>query len=174
MNKSTRMEIFFWLNVLEIAGIILLLILALAFQYFLSEAPCPLCLLQRAGLLITSLGLLFNIRYGISEIHYTFTLLGALFTSFVALRQILLHITPGDPGFGTAIFGLHLYTWSFIICMIIVIYTAIILGFQSQYRQIHRLYTPKIHKKHPKTYYLIFTLIFTLALINFLSLIIVM
>jgi hypothetical protein len=32
----------------------------------------------------------------------------------VAGRQVLLHILPGDPGFGSPLLGLHLYTWSFI------------------------------------------------------------
>lgn len=30
-------------------------------------------------------------------------------------HQILLHIaTPGDPGYGPAVMGLHLYTWAFV------------------------------------------------------------
>ena len=31
----------------------------------------------------------------------------------ISLRQILLHIAPDDPGFGTPILGYHLYSWAF-------------------------------------------------------------
>ena len=32
----------------------------------------------------------------------------------VAMRQILLHIMPGDPGYGSALLGYHYYCWAFI------------------------------------------------------------
>jgi hypothetical protein len=41
-------------------------------------------------------------------------IIGALLGALAAGRQILLHILPGDPGFGSPVFGLHLYTWRFI------------------------------------------------------------
>ena len=33
----------------------------------------------------------------------------------ISTRQILLHITPGDPGYGSVVLGLHLYTWALLI-----------------------------------------------------------
>ena len=30
-------------------------------------------------------------------------------------RQVLLHILPGDPGYGGEVLGLHLYSWAFIV-----------------------------------------------------------
>jgi hypothetical protein len=41
-------------------------------------------------------------------------IIGALVGALAASRQILLHILPGDPGFGSPAFGLHLYTWCFV------------------------------------------------------------
>ncbi|MBV8796023.1 MAG: hypothetical protein JO136_13910, partial [Hyphomicrobiales bacterium] len=41
-------------------------------------------------------------------------IIGALLGALAAGRQILLHVLPGDPGFGSPVFGLHLYTWCFI------------------------------------------------------------
>ena len=41
-------------------------------------------------------------------------IVGALLGALAASWQILLHILPGDPGFGSPVFGLHLYTWCFI------------------------------------------------------------
>ena len=41
-------------------------------------------------------------------------LIAALLGALAASCQILLHILPGDRGFGLPVFGLHLYTWCFI------------------------------------------------------------
>lgn len=46
--------------------------------------------------------------------HYGLSILAAVYTAIVSGYQILLHIVPGDGGYGMAIFGLHLYTWGFI------------------------------------------------------------
>ena len=89
-----------WLNALTIAGIVILLMMAFTFQFLFGELPCPLCLLQRIGFLITSVGFILNLRYGLRPSHYALALLGSLFTVFVALRQIALHILPGDLGYG--------------------------------------------------------------------------
>jgi hypothetical protein len=32
----------------------------------------------------------------------------------VSLRQVLLHVLPGDKGFGTTFLELHFYTWAFV------------------------------------------------------------
>jgi hypothetical protein len=64
-------------------------------------------------------------------------LLFAVFSAMVALRQIALHVLPGEGGYGTALFGLHLYTWSFIVASLIIVYSAIILGMDIQYNKFH-------------------------------------
>ena len=50
-----------------------------------------------------------------------------------AIRQILLHIVPPDPGFGTAFLGYHYYTWCFIIFAIAIILCALVLLFDGQF-----------------------------------------
>jgi hypothetical protein len=40
------------------------------------------------------------------------TVLASLLGAAISIRQVLLHILPGDPGFGAPMFGLHLYTWA--------------------------------------------------------------
>ena len=77
-----------WLNGIEACGIVLVLTMAFGFQYLFNELPCPLCLLQRIGFTIVALGFLLNIRFGLRPSHYAIALLGALFTAFVALRQV--------------------------------------------------------------------------------------
>lgn len=122
------------LNGLELLGILSILIVALLFQFLWHDLPCPLCLLQRFGFMGIAFGLLLNLRCGLLPSHYTIVLLSALFTSFVAIRQIVLHIVPGTGVYGEAFLGLHLYTWSFIVSMLTILYTSLILGIDRQYK----------------------------------------
>ena len=41
--------------------------------------------------------------------------LASILGACISIRQILLHITPGDPGYGEPVMGLHLYTWALIV-----------------------------------------------------------
>ncbi len=119
-------------NAIEILAITLVILMAFLFQFILDELPCPLCLLQRLGLLGIAFGFLLNIRYHVRPAHYSLSLLSAVLTSFVAMRQMALHIN--DPlGYGSAIFGLHMYTWVFILCVVAIIYIALVLGITQQY-----------------------------------------
>ncbi|HYF98220.1 MAG TPA: disulfide bond formation protein B [Coxiellaceae bacterium] len=122
-----------FLNIIEILCIALMLLLAFALQFIMHELPCPLCLLQRFGFLLASFGLLMNLRFGFHPSHYALTILSALFTAFVALRQVALHVVPGTGSYGSAVFGLHLYTWCFVIALVVVIGTTIMLGIDRQY-----------------------------------------
>jgi disulfide bond formation protein DsbB len=115
------------------AGILLTIILAMVFQIFFHELPCPLCLLQRFGYFAMAFGILLNFRFGYKACHYSIVLVSALLTMFIALRQIALHVVPGTGTYGSAILGLHMYTWSYIFSMLVIIGTSIVLGFDAQY-----------------------------------------
>jgi len=101
-------------SVIELGMILVLLCAAFFMQFFYNELPCPLCLLQRIGFLGIAFGLLLNISYGVKPLHYGISMLSALFTMVVSVRQVFLHIAPGSGSYGPPVFGLHLYTWSFI------------------------------------------------------------
>lgn len=131
--RSTQQRLFSFLNLVEILGIFIVLCLAGLFQLIYHELPCPLCLLQRVGFIGICVGLLMNLQFGAKPAHYSLTLLSALLTSWIALRQIALHIVPGTGSYGDPIFGFHLYTWSFILSTCTLLYTAMILAFQQQY-----------------------------------------
>lgn len=88
---------------------------ALYIQLVLGEEPCPLCLLQRLGMIAVAIGALLNLKFGIKMAHYGLALLGCLMGGTVALRQISLHICPQFPEFGVPVLGLSLYTWSFLV-----------------------------------------------------------
>lgn len=120
-------------NLFEISGVFLILLLAFLMQFIYNELPCPLCLLQRFGFMAIAFGFLLNFRFGFRPSHYSIILISSLYTAFVAMRQIALHVIPGTGSYGNAIFGLHLYTWSFVISMLVVISTTLLLGVDRQY-----------------------------------------
>lgn len=151
MNHKTLPTISFYaklFNVIELLGILLLLLLAFDFQFVLHELPCPLCILQRLGFLGIAFALLLNIRFGQKPSHYAFAQLFALLTAFIALRQIALHIIPGTGNYGSAVFGLHMYTWSFIVAITIVIATAIDMGIDRQYQHPKNMFKYAPHLGH--------------------------
>ena len=100
-------------------------------EFIWQEAPCTLCLLQRMCMLLAGMGPLWILSqqadpsrvaplalwsrgFGVS------VLAGALGLS-IALRQILLHILPDDPGFSSPILGYHLYSWAFGIFVLVLL-----------------------------------------------------
>ena len=121
-------------NALCMIGISMVLLAAFWFQFVLEELPCPLCLLQRLGLLAIGFGFMLNVHYRPRPVHYSLSLLAAVATAMAAMRQILLHISPGDPGYGSTVFGLHMYTWVFLLACAVIIYCALILSIASQYQ----------------------------------------
>ncbi|MCD5362581.1 disulfide bond formation protein B [Chromobacterium aquaticum] len=100
------------LNLLGLLLINLLLLVAFYFQFAQHELPCPLCLLQRVALSAIAVALAANVLLGDKPGHYGMMLLAAAAGFLVAGRQVLLHIAPGDAGFGPPILGLHFYTWA--------------------------------------------------------------
>jgi disulfide bond formation protein DsbB len=100
------------MNVLALAGISLSLTVAFYYQLVFGDLPCPLCQLQRVGLIAIGLGFMMNLCLGLRPVHYGVALLGCLLTGIIAARQVMLHILPGDPGFGSTFLGVHFYTWA--------------------------------------------------------------
>ncbi len=123
------------LNVIDVLAVCFVILLAFIMQVVLNELPCPLCLLQRIGILAMGFGFLLNIRYQIKARHYAFSLLSAVFTGFVAIRQIALHILPGSGSYGLPFLGLHMYTWVFVLSVICILYTTVMLCIQGQFEQ---------------------------------------
>ena len=113
-----------------ILGYCVVMLAAFYIQFAMGEFPCPLCMLQRYGMILSSLGALFVImqarRGTLTASRYAqglgMGLLGALTGAPVSVRQIELHIKPGDPGYGEPVLGLHLYTWALITFVIVMIY----------------------------------------------------
>lgn len=121
------------LNALGLYAIALILIAAFAAQFALGELPCPLCLLQRVAFAALAVGPILNLRYGPHPSHYALSLLAAFMGAGFAMRQILLHIAPGDPGYGSALFGYHYYTWAFLGFAAAIVLIAAVMLFDRQF-----------------------------------------
>jgi disulfide bond formation protein DsbB len=116
------------LNGLALLGVTAILGLAFAWQFAYDELPCPLCLLQRVALMLAGVGLLLNLRLGPSPMHYAMTIAASLGGMVASGRQVLLHIAPGDPGYGTTLLGLHFYTWGFIAFVALIVFCVVMLS----------------------------------------------
>lgn len=109
------------LTVLVVTGV---LIGAFGVQFVGREFPCPLCILQRMGMILAVMGPAWMIAVGnrhekIDQVVFTrafgMTVLGSILGGAISIRQILLHIEPGNPGYGSPVWGLHLYTWALLV-----------------------------------------------------------
>lgn len=116
----------------EILAICSVLIGAFWVQFGHSEYPCPLCIVQRMALILSALGPGLIVMRGIKgrdiEIPtvlagYGMSILGAVVGLAASSRQVLLHILPGDEGYGSAVMGLHLYTWALIVFLVVLVFS---------------------------------------------------
>ena len=121
------------LNILALYAVSGVLLVAFAMQFALGELPCPLCLLQRVFFCAMAIGPILNLRFGPSPAHYALSMLAALAGAAVAMRQMFLHILPGDPGYGTALLGYHYYTWAFAIFAVALAIFTLLLLFERQF-----------------------------------------
>ena len=121
------------LNALGLYAVALMLAAAFAAQFVLHELPCPLCLLQRILFATLAIGPILNIRFGPRPSHYAMSLFAAVAGAVVSTRQVLLHIMPGDAGYGSALLGFHYYTWALIGFIAAIVLLAAILLFDRQF-----------------------------------------
>lgn len=133
-------KIAFWLPHLVILAYCGVICAAFSIQIFGNEMPCPLCMLQRMDMVLISIAALWIIgltRKGELDLYayvraYGLMMFGGFAGLMMSGRQIELHILPDDPGYGEAVFGLHLYTWAFVTFAVVLVYTAVMLMLSKQ------------------------------------------
>ena len=125
----------FWAFVAFLVAYVGILSMAMfVFQFGLGELPCPLCILQRMGMMLASLGALYVVVRALRgelllrelATGLGLAILGAVVGAAISIRQILLHILPGDPGYGEAVLGLHLYTWALITFVVVIVFACVV------------------------------------------------
>ena len=127
MNKYSFPSLAALGNQLALLAIVGMLSYAFVDQIYLGELPCPLCLMQRIGFVIIGFALVLNLRCGAHSSHYGWGIIGGLVGMTVSLRQVFLHIAPGDKGYGATFLELHFYTWAFVAFLALLAGQAILL-----------------------------------------------
>jgi disulfide bond formation protein DsbB len=122
------------LNALALYAISAVFLVAFYWQFVGGELPCPLCLLQRVAFAALAVGPVLTLRQGPRPQHMGLVILAALAGALVSGRQVLLHIQPGDPGYGSTLLGLHFYTWAFVAFAIALLAAGTMLVFGPQSR----------------------------------------
>lgn len=119
------------INIAALFALIGVLAGSLHLQFGVGEQPCPLCLVQRSGMFGLAVGPILNLLWGMRARHYAISILAALVGGAGSTRQILLHITGDDPGYGPAVMGMHLYTWALVTFVVAIAGCAVLLLWQA-------------------------------------------
>ena len=141
-RESGRLAMLQWyLLHIEVAGICGVLIGAFFVQFVEKELPCPLCMLQRMAMMLAAMGpflLIGRIRstgsVGVETMAraYGMSILAAVLGLVMSSRQVLLHILPGDPGYGSAVFGMHLYSWGVVVFLAVLVVSGLTMIMSGQ------------------------------------------
>ena len=124
-------------------------------QFVGKEFPCPLCYLQRMAMILAVLGPARMIAVGqrkgqiggfVFTTGFGMTVLSSILGAAISIRQILLHIAPGDPGYGEPVMGLHLYTWALLVFVCLLVDAGIHLTFIREDIPIVPLHPPILSK----------------------------
>lgn len=134
------------LNALFIIVLGCVLLGAFAYQAIKHEDPCPLCLLQRLGMIGITVGCALNLKFGINTSHYGLMLISAIFGGTVSLRQIGLHVCPQFTTFGEPVFGFDLYAWALFVFATSILAIAILLDMHGVNKD------PRQNKPHPSAF----------------------
>ena len=125
----------------EVAGICGVLIGAFFVQFVEKELPCPLCMLQRMAMMLAAMGPLYllgrlrstdSIRVDTMARAYGMSILAATLGLVMSSRQVLLHILPGDPGYGSPVFGMHLYSWGVVVFLAVIVMSGLTMLLSKQ------------------------------------------
>ena len=92
--------------------------------------------------------------------HYAMVIAAALGGMLASGRQVLLHIAPGDPGYGTTLLGLHFYTWSFIAFVALIAFCVLMLSADRKWGD------SMLKKQVPLAGWLVMALFFVIVLVN--------
>ena len=119
------------LNVLALLAILGLLATGSWHEFVRGELPCPVCLLERFGLIAAGLGFLLNVRYGAAESHYGIAIVSALAGAAAAARE---PAVPGAAGaLGWSLAGLHGYAGAVALFCLIILFCGAMLFIERQF-----------------------------------------
>lgn len=119
------------LDLAALAGICFTLLAAFFFQLAWGELPCAFCNLIRVALMIFGGGLLLNLWQGFNAWNYVLSAVGGLIGSLISLLFLFVKAPPDSVPTGSAVFGLHMYSWTFLISTAAGLYCVFMLAFYA-------------------------------------------
>jgi len=119
------------INTVALGGVCAALAFVLGWQFALDARPCPLCLLQRVAFVMAGVGLLLNVRFGPSSLHYSAVLIAAVAGLALAGAPAFLPAEPG--GSGPLLLGLPLHAWAFLAFGALLAYCAVMLALDRKW-----------------------------------------
>lgn len=133
-------QVQYWLAVIFVIGWTGVVCGGLGVQFGTWDYPCPLCMVQRNFMILAALGGAYIVRKAltgsISRRHYMtgwgLCIVGCFGGGFAAWRQTMLHILPGDKGYGGAVLGLHLYVWALVLFVAAITTIGVVLAFADE------------------------------------------
>ncbi|MFI6046138.1 disulfide bond formation protein B [Nocardia sp. NPDC051321] len=127
----------YWLAVVFVVGWTGVICGGLAVQFGDHEYPCPLCMVQRVFMALAALGAAVIVRKGTTgavaardyAMGWGLAVVACVAGGFTSWRQTMLHILPGDRGYGEPVLGLHLYVWAWILFVAAIATVGAVLSF---------------------------------------------
>ncbi|MEV6561168.1 disulfide bond formation protein B [Nocardia sp. NPDC051756] len=127
----------YWLAVIFVIGWTGVICGGLGVQFGSWDYPCPLCMVQRMFMALAALGAAVIVRKGMTgtiaardyAMGWGLAVVGCVAGGFASWRQTMLHILPGDPGYGEPVLGLHLYVWAWILFIAAIATVGAVLAF---------------------------------------------
>lgn len=122
-------------NVLMITAVAIILVVPVGMAnlylgFVKGESPCLLCGHERFGMIAVGILGLFMVRYGVKIKYIAFVFLCGFWFLFEGLRHIGISGQRDiGQGFGEAMFGLHTYTWAFVVYWVVIFVMALMLFF---------------------------------------------
>ena len=122
-------------NILMISAVLLILVVPVGVAnvylgFYKGESPCLFCGHERFGMVLVGLLGLFMVRYGMKIKYIATTFIVAFWFMFETLRHIGNHAWRDiGMGFGGIIFGMHTYTWAFVVYWVVILAMALMLFF---------------------------------------------
>lgn len=117
------------IDAVALLGICLVLLGAFYYQLVKGELPCAFCNLIRVGFMLLGSGLLLNIRFGTNAWNYVLSAFGALIGSLISLLFMFAKAPAWTTPTGSAVFGLHMYTWTYILFTAAIMFCVVMLAF---------------------------------------------
>lgn len=122
-------------NLIMTTAVLLILVIPVGIAnvylgYVKGESPCLLCGHERFGMVLVGILGMFMLRYGVKIKYIATTFIIAFWFMFEGLRHIGNHAARDiGMGFGEAIFGLHTYTWAFVVYWIVILAMSLMMFF---------------------------------------------